>query len=125
MILGSVCSAKVPVSSDAKRTDTRCTAPTRVRAEYGNPDTDDWQYLQKYSPYHNVDDGTTLPPAPSSRRNAPPPCLLYYVLTWRMALRDGSTDLAYAATVGAAYPPILLTTSTRDDRVHPAHARKM
>ena len=25
----------------------------------------------------------------------------------------------------AAYPPILLTTSTRDDRVHPAHARKM
>lgn len=51
-------------------------------AEYGNPDTDDWQYLQKYSPYHNVDDG-------------------------------------------AAYPPILLTTSTRDDRVHPAHARKM
>ena len=26
---------------------------------------------------------------------------------------------------GAAYPPILFTTSTRDDRVHPAHARKM
>ncbi|WP_429424586.1 prolyl oligopeptidase family serine peptidase [Nocardia sp. GAS34] len=25
----------------------------------------------------------------------------------------------------AAYPPILLTTSTRDDRVHPGHARKM
>ncbi|GAA5101655.1 prolyl oligopeptidase family serine peptidase [Nocardia iowensis] len=24
-----------------------------------------------------------------------------------------------------AYPPILLTTSTRDDRVHPGHARKM
>ena len=23
------------------------------------------------------------------------------------------------------YPPILLTTSTRDDRVHPAHARKL
>jgi prolyl oligopeptidase len=23
------------------------------------------------------------------------------------------------------YPPILLTTSTRDDRVHPGHARKM
>jgi prolyl oligopeptidase len=23
------------------------------------------------------------------------------------------------------YPPILITTSTRDDRVHPAHARKM
>ncbi|MCM6774761.1 prolyl oligopeptidase family serine peptidase [Nocardia sp. CDC159] len=25
----------------------------------------------------------------------------------------------------ATYPPILLTTSTRDDRVHPGHARKM
>jgi prolyl oligopeptidase len=24
-----------------------------------------------------------------------------------------------------AYPPILVTTSTRDDRVHPGHARKM
>ncbi len=26
---------------------------------------------------------------------------------------------------GRTYPPILITTSTRDDRVHPAHARKM
>lgn len=26
---------------------------------------------------------------------------------------------------GAAYPPVLFTSSTRDDRVHPAHARKM
>ena len=26
---------------------------------------------------------------------------------------------------GKAYPPILITTSTRDDRVHPGHARKM
>ena len=50
--------------------------------EYCNPDTDDWQFLQKYSPYHNVDGG-------------------------------------------AAYPPILITTSTRDDRVHPGHARKL
>lgn len=48
--------------------------------EYGNPDTEDWQYLQKYSPYHNVKSGP--------------------------------------------YPPILITTSTRDDRVHPGHARK-
>ena len=23
------------------------------------------------------------------------------------------------------YPPVLFTTSTRDDRVHPGHARKM
>jgi len=52
-------------------------------AEYGNPDTEDWDtYLHRYSPYHNIDPE-------------------------------------------AAYPPILVTTSTRDDRVHPAHARKM
>ncbi|MGV9679641.1 prolyl oligopeptidase family serine peptidase [Nocardia sp. NPDC003482] len=29
------------------------------------------------------------------------------------------------ARADATYPPILLTTSTRDDRVHPGHARKM
>jgi prolyl oligopeptidase len=26
---------------------------------------------------------------------------------------------------GVKYPPMLVTTSTRDDRVHPGHARKM
>jgi prolyl oligopeptidase len=30
-----------------------------------------------------------------------------------------------SASSAPAYPPILLTTSTRDDRVHPGHARKM
>mmetsp|Transcript_29230 Transcript_29230/g.49830 ORF Transcript_29230/g.49830 Transcript_29230/m.49830 type:complete len:804 (+) Transcript_29230:36-2447(+) len=53
-------------------------------AEYGDPDTDDWEnFLHKYSPYHNID-----------------------------VSRD-------------KYPNVLVTTSTRDDRVHPAHARKM
>ncbi len=51
-------------------------------AEYGNPDTDDWDYISQYSPYQNL---------------------------------DPDTD----------YPRPLITTSTRDDRVHPAHARKM
>jgi len=51
-------------------------------AEYGNPDTDDWEYIREYSPYHNV-----------------------------------QPDVAY--------PKAFFTTSTRDDRVHPAHARKM
>ncbi|MDN5851507.1 MAG: prolyl oligopeptidase family serine peptidase [Actinomycetia bacterium] len=51
-------------------------------AEYGDPDTSDWDYLQTYSPYHLLDPERT-------------------------------------------YPPVLLTTSTRDDRVHPGHARKM
>lgn len=51
--------------------------------EYGDPDDpDDWAYLARYSPYHNVH-------------------------------------------AGRAYPRVLFTTSTRDDRVHPAHARKM
>jgi prolyl oligopeptidase len=52
-------------------------------AEYGDPDDpDDWEFIAKYSPYHNI--------SPDRR-----------------------------------YPPLLMTTSTRDDRVHPGHARKM
>ena len=51
--------------------------------EYGNPDDPaQWEYLQRYSPYHQV---------------------------------RAETD----------YPRVLFMTSTRDDRVHPAHARKM
>jgi prolyl oligopeptidase len=51
--------------------------------EYGYPDKpEDWDYIQKYSPYQN-------------------------------------------ARAGKQYPPILITTSTRDDRVHPGQARKM
>jgi prolyl oligopeptidase len=50
--------------------------------EYGDPDTDDWDFIQTFSPYHLFD------PA-------------------------------------REYPPTLLLTSTRDDRVHPGHARKM
>ncbi|UYM07720.1 prolyl oligopeptidase family serine peptidase [Solicola gregarius] len=51
-------------------------------AEYGDPDTADWEFLQSFSPYHRFDPDRT-------------------------------------------YPPVLLTTSTRDDRVHPGHARKL
>lgn len=51
-------------------------------AEYGNPDTDDWEFIKEYSPYQNL---------------------------------DKNTD----------YPPVFFFTSTRDDRVHPGHARKM
>ena len=50
--------------------------------EYGDPDTDDWDYIKEYSPYHNLDPE-------------------------------------------ADYPMPFFTTSTRDDRVHPGHARKM
>lgn len=51
--------------------------------EYGDPDIPaEWEYISKYSPYHNV-------------------------------------------VAGKRYPRFLFTTSTRDDRVHPGHARKM
>src|SRR3546814_8028527 len=51
-------------------------------AEYGDPDVpEDWTFLSKYSPYHNIRKGVT-------------------------------------------YPPIFLYLSTKDDRVHPGHARK-
>jgi len=51
--------------------------------EYGNPDVaEDWAFLRRYSPYHNLHGDAT-------------------------------------------YPPVLFHTSTRDDRVHPGHARKM
>ena len=51
-------------------------------AEYGNPDTEDWEYMKLWSPYQNL---------------------------------DPEKD----------YPKVLFYTSTRDDRVHPGHARKM
>lgn len=51
--------------------------------EYGNPDDpQQWEFIGRYSPYHNVSAEKT-------------------------------------------YPRVLFTTSTRDDRVHPGHARKM
>ncbi len=51
--------------------------------EYGDPDiAEEWEYIKKYSPYHNLKSGIK-------------------------------------------YPEVFFTTSTRDDRVHPAHARKM
>ena len=52
-------------------------------AEYGDPrESDEWEYMRPWSPYHNV----------------------------------SATE---------HYPPVLFITSTRDDRVHPGHARKM
>jgi prolyl oligopeptidase len=51
--------------------------------EYGDPDIpEEWEYIKKYSPYHNLKDGMK-------------------------------------------YPEVFFYTSTRDDRVHPGHARKM
>ncbi|MBU6247598.1 MAG: prolyl oligopeptidase family serine peptidase [Xanthomonadaceae bacterium] len=51
-------------------------------AEYGNPDTSDWNFIRTFSPYQNV-------------------------------------------RPGMHYPPVLFYTTTSDDRVGPAQARKM
>ncbi len=52
-------------------------------AEYGNPDLpEEWAYIKKYSPYHNV-------------------------------------------VAEKTYPKVFFKTTTRDDRVHPGHARRM
>ena len=57
-------------------------------AEYGNPDTEDWDnFLKKYSPYHHIIPNET----------------------------EGNKLVVY--------PPLIMTTSTKDDRVHPYHAR--
>ncbi len=37
----------------------------------------------------------------------------------------GATSAYHVAEAGKPYPPILLATTRRDDRVHPGHARKM
>ncbi|MDN5899250.1 MAG: prolyl oligopeptidase family serine peptidase [Brachybacterium sp.] len=52
-------------------------------AEYGDPDTEDWEYVRTFSPYH-------------------------------LLAEDRAQE----------YPPTFVLTSTRDDRVHPGHARK-
>mmetsp|Transcript_28977 Transcript_28977/g.86509 ORF Transcript_28977/g.86509 Transcript_28977/m.86509 type:complete len:731 (+) Transcript_28977:258-2450(+) len=68
-------------------------------AEYGDPDTDEWAFLRKHSPYHILrHDRLGLPEdgGPAGEPDADWTC-----------------------------PKVLFTTSTRDDRVHPGHARKM
>ena len=40
--------------------------------------------------------------------------------------RESSPNTRHTRTFGRRrYPPMLITTSTHDDRVHPGHARKM
>jgi len=68
-------------------------------AEYGNPDTDDWSFLRQHSPYHLL--RHTCLGLPEGGCEATPP------------------DSSWTC------PRVLFTTSTRDDRVHPGHARKM
>jgi len=74
--------------------------------EYGNPDTDDWKFLRKHSPYH---------------------LLRHDILGKPEQLGDGNVlgDTTESTNPEWKCPKTLFTTSTRDDRVHPGHARKM
>lgn len=44
---------------------------------------------------------------------------------WAFLSRYSPYQVAQALPASKRLPPLLLTTSTRDDRVHPGHARKM
>ena len=73
--------SKVPLT-DMQRFN-KLLAGASWMSEFGDPDKpEDWAYLSKFSPLHNV-------------------------------------------KAGKPYPPMFFTTSTKDDRVHPGHARKM
>ena len=67
-------------------------------AEYGDPDTDEWKFLRQHSPYQ----------------------LLRHD---RLGIAEDGEDRT--ADDKWTCPKVLFTTSTRDDRVHPGHARKM
>jgi len=78
-------------------------------AEYGDPDTKDWEFLRHYSAYHKL------------RHDC-------FGLPGKEALED--TPLGGRAAGSCNHerwtcPKVLFTTSTRDDRVHPGHSRKM
>jgi len=73
--------------------------------EYGNPETSDWKFLRKHSPYH----------------------LLRHDILGKSELGDDGVlgEPTKSTNPDWKCPKTLFTTSTRDDRVHPGHARKM
>jgi len=78
-------------------------------AEYGDPDTDDWVFLRRHSAYHLLrHDCLGLPGKEAEPGTAP-----------------GGRAAAESPEERWTCPKVLFTTSTRDDRVHPGHARKM
>mmetsp|Transcript_20763 Transcript_20763/g.41318 ORF Transcript_20763/g.41318 Transcript_20763/m.41318 type:complete len:821 (+) Transcript_20763:54-2516(+) len=73
--------------------------------EYGNPDTEDWKFLRNHSPYH----------------------LLRHDILSKPEMDDDGVlgEPKESTNPDWKCPKTLFTTSTRDDRVHPGHARKM
>ena len=78
-------------------------------AEYGNPDTDEWTFLRRHSPYQLLRHDCLGMPGKDLDADAPP----------------GGRVAAASEEERWSCPKVLFTTSTRDDRVHPGHARKM
>jgi len=79
-------------------------------AEYGNPDIEsEWKYLRNHSPYHMLrHDNLGLPEEGVTDDDK----------------IDNGRDRVLKNPDWVC-PKVLFTTSTRDDRVHPGHARKM
>ena len=83
-------------------------------AEYGNPDKpEEWKFLRRHSPYHLLrHDNLGLPEEV-------------------MEVDDDGKETKTTSIDSPiknpdwVCPKVLFTTSTRDDRVHPGHARKM
>jgi prolyl oligopeptidase len=88
-------------------------------AEFGDPDTADWPFLRRHSAYHLLRHDCLGLPELDQARVAP---------SAEGGASDGSAYGGNPPTDGNPEwrcPTVLFTTSTRDDRVHPAHARKM
>lgn len=82
-------------------------------AEYGNPDSDDWNnFLYKYSPYHHIH-----PISQSILLNN------QNELNINNNIENNNNPLFDINILPPKYPPLFMATSTRDDRVHPYHAR--
>lgn len=80
-------------------------------AEYGDPDKpEEWAFLRRHSAYHLLrHDNLGMPEEPAAAGGG--------------ELGEGSEGTE--GDPSWVCPKVLFTTSTRDDRVHPAHARKM
>jgi prolyl oligopeptidase len=99
------CSHKVPLL-DMRRYH-KLLAGASWMAEYGDPDVpSDWAFLRHHSPYERLRSNDCLGLA-------------------RSGSGSGGSAADSHQSSGWRSPRVLFTTSTRDDRVHPGHARKM
>ena len=85
-------------------------------AEYGNPDKpEEWAFLRHHSAYQLLRHDCLGRPEESTRLPEPTP----------EGGKPGDVRNDPEGFKGWTCPKLLMMTSTRDDRVHPGHARKM